>query len=105
MGTARVNCPVMVRAVGPPFCPRVRFISQPQFLLVLLLTILMSALLLRFARTGRQRLAGAIPLTGLVLFLMLQTIGCGGGSSYTPPPLPPPPPGTPAGTYTFTVTP
>jgi hypothetical protein len=78
-----------------------RFIFPPQYLPVVLLTLLLSALLLRFARTRRQRFAGALPLAGLVLFLLMQTIGCGGGSSYTPPP---PPTGTPAGTYTVTVT-
>jgi hypothetical protein len=77
-----------------------RFIFRPQYLPVVLLTLLLSALLLRIARTRRQRFAGAIPLAGLLLFLMLQTIGCG-GSSYTPPP---PPTGTPAGTYIVTVT-
>jgi hypothetical protein len=80
----------------------VRFISRPQFLPVLLLTIVLSALLLRLARTRRQRFAGALPLAGLVLFVMLQAVGCGGGTSYTPPPLPPT--GTPANTYTVTVT-
>jgi len=81
----------------------VRFIFRPQFLPVSLLTILLSALLLRLARTRRQRFVGALPLAWLVLFLMLQVIGCGGGGGYTPPP-PPPPSGTPVGTYIVTVT-
>jgi hypothetical protein len=101
-GTATVTVTTMARGLVPPFWPRMRFIFRPQFLPVLLLTVLLSALLLWLARTRRQRFAGAIPLAGLVLFLMLQAIGCGGGSS-TPPP-PPPPTGTPAGTYTVTVT-
>jgi hypothetical protein len=99
-GTATVKVTTMARGFVPPLWPPVRFISRPQFLPVLLLTILLSALLLRLAQTRRQRFAGALPLAGLVLFVMLQAIGCGGGSSYTPPP----PTGTPANTYTVTVT-
>jgi hypothetical protein len=94
---------VTTKASGlvPPFGgPRVRFISWPQSLPVLLLATL-SVLLLSLTRARRQRFAGALPLAGLLLFLMLHAIGCGGGSS-TPPP--PPPPGTAAGTYTVTVT-
>jgi len=101
-GTATVTVTTMVRGLVPPLSPRVRFIFWPQLLPVLLLTVSLSALLLRLARTRRQRFAGALPLAGLLLFLMLQAIGCGGGNS-TPPP-PPPPTGTPAGTYTVTVT-
>ncbi len=102
-GTATVTVTTMVRGlVPPPLWPRVRFISWPQFLPVFLLTVLLSMLLLRLARTRRQRFAGALPLASLLLFLMLQAIGCGGSS--TPPPPPPPPTGTPAGTYTVTVT-
>ena len=95
---------VTTKASGlvPPSGPRVRFISWPQSLPLLLLAILLSVLLLSLTRTRPQRFAGALPLAGLVLFLMLQAIGCGGGGS-TPPP-PPPPTGTPAGTYTVTVT-
>jgi hypothetical protein len=41
----------------------------------------------------------------LVLFAaMLLVSGCGGGGGSTPPPPPPPITGTPAGTYTLTVT-
>jgi len=100
-GTATVTVTTMVRGFLPPSWPRVRFIFRPQYLPVVLLTLLLSVFLLRLARTRRQRFAGVLPLAGLVLFLMLQTIGCGGGSSYTPPP---PPTGTPAGTYVVTVT-
>jgi hypothetical protein len=98
-GTATVAVTTMARGFVPPLWPPVRFIFRPQILPVLLLTVLLSALLLRPARTRRQRFAGAIPLAGLILFLMLQAIGCGGGSS-----TPPPPTGTPAGTYTVTIT-
>jgi photosystem II stability/assembly factor-like uncharacterized protein len=103
-GSATVTVTTKARSLVPPLWPRVRFIFRPQFLPVFLLMILLSALLLRLARTRRQRFAGAIPLAGLVLYLTLQTIGCGGGggSSFTPPP--PPPTGTPANTYTITVT-
>jgi hypothetical protein len=99
-GMATVTVTTMTRrGLTPPLWPRMRFISRPQFLPILLLMILSSALLLRLSRTRRQRFAGALPLVGLLLFLMLQAIGCGGGSS-----TPPPPTGTPAGTYTVTVT-
>jgi hypothetical protein len=56
--------------------------------------------MLRFARTRRQRLAVVYPVAMFALFLILQTIGCGSGGSGTPPP----PTGTPAGTYSVTVT-
>jgi hypothetical protein len=104
-GTATVKVTTMARGLVPPSWPSLRFISRPQFLPVVMLTILLSTLLLRLARTRRQRFAGALPLAGLVLLLTLQMIGCGGGggSSFTPPP-PPPPTGTPANTYTITVT-
>jgi hypothetical protein len=100
-GTASVTVTTMARGFVPPAWPRLRFISRPQFLPVSLLTILLSIFFLRFARTRRQRFAGAIPLAGLTLLLLMQIIGCGGGG-YTSPP--PPPTGTPAGTYTITVT-
>jgi len=104
-GTATVTVTTMTRGFAPPVWPwpRVRFISWPQFLPVLLLTVLLSVLLPRLSRTRRQRFAGALPLAALLLFLMLQAIGCGGGG-YNPPPPPPPPTGTPPGTYTITVT-
>jgi hypothetical protein len=102
-GTASVMVTTMARGFVPPSWPRMRFIFRPQFLPTFLLTILLSLLFLGFARTRRQRYAGALPLAGLALLLLLQTIGCGSGG-YTPPPPPPPPTGTPAGTYTVTVT-
>jgi len=102
-GTATVTVTTTARGLmPPPLWDRVRFIFRPQLLPVFLLMILLSIFLLRLARTRRQRFAGVLPLAGLVLFLMLQTIGCGGGSSYAPPP--PPPTGTPANTYSVTVT-
>jgi hypothetical protein len=101
-GTATAKVTTMARGFVPPLLPRVRFISRPQFLPVLLLMLLLSVLSLSIARTRTQRFAGALPLAGLALFVMLQAVGCGGGTSYTPPP--PPPTGTPANTYTVTVT-
>ena len=98
-GTATVTVTTMTRGPVPPLWPRMRFIFWPQYLPVILLTLLLSAVLLRLSRTRRQRFAGALPLVGLLLFLMLQAVGCGGGSS-----TPPPPTGTPAGTYTVTIT-
>lgn len=102
-GNATVTITTMARGLVPPSLPIGRFYLRPQWVPLVLLTLLLAVLLmLRFARTRRQRFVGALPLAGLVLFLMLQAIGCGGGSSYTPPP--PPATGTPAGTYTVTVT-
>ena len=100
---ASVAVTTQAHGLVPPPWPRIRFIFSPQSLPVLLLAILLSAFLLRLARTRHQRFAGALPLVVLFLFLMLQPIGCG-GSSYTPPPPPPPPSGTTAGTYTVTLT-
>jgi len=97
---ATITVTTTARGLLPPVWPRMRFISRPQVLPVLLFMMLLSALLLRFARTPRQRFAGALPLAILVLLLTMEAIGCGSGS--TPPP--PPPTGTPANTYTVTVT-
>jgi hypothetical protein len=98
-GTASVTVTTMARGLMPPSVPFGRFYLRPQLVPLVLLIFLLAVLLLRFARTRRQRLAGALPFGVLVLFLVLQVIGCGGGSSG-----PPPPTGTPAGTYTVTVT-
>jgi Pro-kumamolisin, activation domain/Bacterial Ig-like domain (group 3) len=100
-GTATVTVTTMARGFVPPVWPQVRFIFRPQYLPGVLLTLLLSALLLRLARTRRQRFAGALPLAGLFLFLTLQAIGCGGGGGSSGPP---PPTGTPTGTYAVTVT-
>ncbi len=97
---ATVTVTTMARGVMPPALPIGRFHLQPQHIPLFLLTLLLAILILRFARTRRQRLAGALPFAVLVVFLMLQAIGCGGGGSSGPPP----PTGTPAGTYTVTVT-
>ena len=68
---------------------------------VTVVALFLCALLVYLPRTRRQSFAGALPLAGLVLFLMLQATGCGSGSST---PLPVPLTGTLAGTYTVTVT-
>jgi photosystem II stability/assembly factor-like uncharacterized protein len=99
--SASVMVTTTVRALTPPLWNR-RIISWPRALPILLLTIVLCCLLTRWAHTRRQRFAAAVPLAGLVLFLILQAVGCGGGSSQPPPP--PPPTGTQAGTYTITVT-
>jgi len=46
-------------------------------------------------RTGRRRLAFAVPFGGLILLVLYQAIGCGGGGGGGG--------GAPAGTYTITV--
>ena len=103
-GTASVMVTTMARGLVPPMWLRLRHFPRPQFLPVLLLMMLLSVFFLRFARTRRQRFAGALPLAILVLLLTMEAIGCGGGSYTAPPPPPPPPTGTPAGTYTITIT-
>lgn len=81
-----------VEPIGPRYL-------QPKRVPLLPITLLLAIVVLRFARARRQRLAGAVPLGGLMFFVLLQAIGCGGGGS-----APPPPQGTLAGTYTVTVT-
>lgn len=71
------------------------------FLPVLLLAMaLLFARLLYLAGSRRRRLAVALPFGVLILLVVYQAAGCGGGS--TPPPVIHG--GTPAGTYTITVT-
>jgi len=102
-GTATVIVTTTSRGLLPPSLPMRRLYLRPELIVLLLLTLLQAALMLRIARSRRHRLVGALPLAMLVLFILFQAIGCGGGSSTAPPP-PPPPMGTPAGTYTVTVT-
>ena len=99
-GTASVTVTTTKRGLMPPSLPLGRLRFQPQWTPLFLVSVMLAILLLRFARTRRQRLAGALPFAVLALFLVLQAMGCGGGG-YTSPP---PPTGTPAGTYTVTVT-
>ena len=98
-GTATVSVTTTSRSLLPRSFPFRRFYFRPELVALLLLTLLLGILMLRITRTRRQRLAGALPLAALVLFILLHAIGCGGGGS-----APPPPTGTPAGAYTVTVT-
>jgi len=102
-GTASVSVTTMARGVAPPSLPIRRFYLRPELVPLTLLMLLLALVLLRFGRTRRQRLVGALPFAVFVLFLLPQAMGCGGGG-YNPPPPPPPPTGTPVGTYTITVT-
>jgi hypothetical protein len=103
---ASVTITTTTRSLMPPSLPAGRFKLPPQSVPVLLLNLLLAILILRYARTRRRRLVGALPFAVLAVFLMLETISCGGGGGggSNPPPPPPPPTGTPAGTYTVTVT-
>lgn len=98
-GTAGVSVTTMARGIASPVEPIGPRYLQPKRVPLLLITLLPAIVVLRFARARRQRLAGAVPLGGLMFFVLLQAIGCGGGGS-----TPPPPQGTLAGTYTVTVT-
>ena len=97
-GTANVIVSTMARGLMPPSLPMGRFYLRPQRVPLFLVTLLLATVLLRFACTRDQRLAWAVPLVVMVVFLILQTVGCGGGGYSSPPPT-----GTPAGTYTITV--
>jgi hypothetical protein len=97
-GTASVSVTTAARGMAPPSLPTGRFYMRPQWVPLFLVALLLAVVLLRFARTRRQRLAGTLSLAFLVLFVLLQAIGCGGGGSSGPPA------GTPAGTYTIAVT-
>jgi hypothetical protein len=99
--SATVMVTTTARSLAPPLPLNRRMISWPR-LVPVILVMLLCLLLARLARTRRQRIVAALPLAGVILFLVLQAVGCGGGSSQPPPP--PPPTGTLAGTYTITVT-
>lgn len=99
-GTATVTVTTTKNGLMPPSAPFGRSRLRPRFVPILILAALFVLLMQHMARTRRQRLASVLSFAALVLFLVLQAIGCGGGNS-TPPP---PPPGTPPGTYTITVT-
>ncbi|HEV2194267.1 MAG TPA: IPT/TIG domain-containing protein [Candidatus Acidoferrum sp.] len=99
-GTASVSVNTTSRGLLPPSLHFRRFYLRPEIVALLLLTLVVAILMPRVARTRRLRLVGALPLTVLLLIILLQAIGCGGGGGSTPPP----PTGTPAGTYTVTVT-
>jgi hypothetical protein len=95
---AAVKVTTTARAIFPPTGFRRRLDPRLKSLPYLLVAILMLALLSLLARTRRLRLAFMLPLATLLAFLLLQATGCGGGYS------PPPATGTPAGTFTVTVT-
>lgn len=98
-GTASVSVTTMAHGTALPSVPIDRFYLRPRWIPLLWFTLLLAIVLVRFARTRRQRLAGSLPLAVLLLLLLLQAMGCVGGSSGLPPPT-----GTPAGSYTITVT-
>jgi hypothetical protein len=97
--SANIVVTTTAHGLVPPQWWNRRIISWPRLIPLLVLTMLLCLLMTRLARTRRQRLAAAVPLAGVILFVVLQAVGCGGG--YTQPP---PPAGTQAGTYTITVT-
>lgn len=99
--SATVMVTTTVRSMAPPLPLNRPIISWPR-LVPVMVVMLLCVLLNRLARTRRQRMLASFPLAGVLLFLVLQAVGCGGGSSQPPPP--PPPTGTLAGTYTITVT-
>ncbi|MGC2800270.1 MAG: IPT/TIG domain-containing protein [Candidatus Acidiferrum sp.] len=99
--SATVMVTTTARSLAPPLPLNRRMISWPR-LVPIILAMLLCFLLAGLARTRRQRVLVGVPLAGMILFLVLQAVGCGGGSSQPPPP--PPPTGTLAGTYVITVT-
>ena len=82
----------------PPIRSPRRFGPVQRVAPTILLMCLALALLAAVIRTRRQRLAAFVPLAGVVIFLVLQAIGCSGGGGGTTMH------GTQAGTYTVTVT-
>ena len=99
--SATVTVSTTARSSVPPLLLNRPMISWPR-LVPIIVVMLLCTILTRFARTRRQSILAGVPLAGVILFLVLQAVGCGGGSSQPPPP--PPPTGTLAGTYTITVT-
>jgi len=99
--SATVTVSTTARSSVPPMLLNRPTILWPRIVPVIVV-MLLCFLMTRFARTRRQRILAGVPLAGVILFLVLQAVGCGGGSSQPPPP--PPPTGTLAGTYTITVT-
>ena len=100
--SASVIVTTTARSVVLPLPLNRRMISWPRVAPVIL-AMLLCFLLTWLARTRRERVLAGVPLAGVILFLVLQAVGCGGGSSQQQQP-PPPPTGTLAGTYTITVT-
>lgn len=98
-GTASVSVTTMARGITVPLAPIGRLYFQPKWVSLLLITLLLAIVVLRFTRTRQKRLSVAVPLGVLMLFVLLQAIGCGGGGGGGSAPT-----GTLAGTYTVTVT-
>ncbi|MGB2624858.1 MAG: Ig-like domain repeat protein [Candidatus Acidiferrum sp.] len=101
-GSVTVNVTTTSRGLAPLFVPKIWSGRRPQYVPISLPSLLLAGLLLLlcFARTCPQRLLKVLSSAAIALFFMLLTIGCGGGNSAPPPP---PPTGTPAGSYTITV--
>ena len=101
-GTATVSVTTTARGFVVPSPQGWHFRPSPHFVSATLLIAML--LMWRFTRRHRARLALSFPIAGVLLFLLMQSAGCGGGGGTTIPPPPPPPSGTPANTYTVTVT-
>lgn len=99
-GTVTVNVTTTSRGLAPLFVPEVWSGRRPQYVPISLLSLLLAGLLLCYARTCPQRLLKVLSSAAIALFLILLTIGCGGGNSAPPPA---PPTGTPAGSYAINV--
>ena len=84
----------------PPFRGR-RFHLDPRLILSAFLVSLLSLLLFRDVQDRRRRRWSPVSLAVVAAGLILVSIGCGGGGGSSPPP---PQIGTPAGTYSVTVT-
>jgi hypothetical protein len=96
-GSVTITATTTLRTLLPP--PISRRLPR-YFLPVLLLAMaLLFARLLYLEGPRRRRLAVAVPFAALLLLVVYQAVGCGGSS--TPPVIHG---GTPAGTYTITVT-
>ena len=90
-----ITVTTMSHQLLPPTQSPRRFGPWQRTVPILVLTLLALILLASAARTRRQRLAAAVPLAGLVLFLVFQAVGCGSGGGTH---------GTQAGSYTVTIT-
>jgi Pro-kumamolisin, activation domain/Bacterial Ig-like domain (group 3) len=101
-GTASVIVTTTARGLAPPIIPTNRINLRPQYVPIVLVLLWLAAILARPIHTRRLGVIRAFPATILAAALILQAVSCGGGSSSPPPP--PPPAGTPAGTYTISVT-
>lgn len=104
----QVNVTTTARSLALPVTNLRPRPHAPQFLLPfsVLCLVFVLAVALKFAASGGLQFVRAwAPAATMLLCLaaLLTSSGCGGGNSSGPPP-PPPAGGTPAGTYTLTVT-